>query len=106
MGSEHSLPIRPFIWYQIMPVVWIPSLMRNLTDGLEQIEVDATDIGQLVAQLDARFPGFRKRLCAENEDRIRPNIAVMIDGRSARKGMGEPVDESSEVHFLPAIGGG
>ena len=80
--------------------------MRNLTDGREQIEVDATNIGELVAQLDARFPGFRARLCADNEDRIRPNIAVMIDGRTARKSMGEQVAEASEAHFLPAISGG
>ena len=89
-----------------MPTVWIPSLMRNLTGGVEQVEIEATTIRQIVTQLDEQYPGFKKRLCDEEEDHIRPNIAVMIDGRTARMGLKEQVGEDSEVHFLPALSGG
>ena len=37
---------------------------------------------------------------------IRPNLAVAIDGEVARMGLLEEVGETSEVHFVPAIGGG
>ena len=89
-----------------MPTVWIPSLMRNLTDGVEQIKLDAVSVREIVTQLDETYPGFKKRICDESEDRIRPNIAVMVDGRTVRMGLKEKVDENSEVHFLPAIKGG
>ncbi len=80
--------------------------MRNLTDGVEQIKLDAVSVRQIVTQLDEKYPGFKKRICDEREDRIRPNIAVMVDGRTVRMGLQEKVDENSEVHFLPAIKGG
>ena len=37
---------------------------------------------------------------------IAPNIAVAIDGDVAIMGLLQRVGENSEVHFLPAIGGG
>ena len=40
------------------------------------------------------------------EGRIRPNLAVTIDGEVARMGLLETVGANSEVHFVPAIGGG
>ena len=89
-----------------MPTVWIPSLMRNLTDGVEKIKLDAVSVGQIVTQLDEKYPGFRKRICDEQEDRIRPNIAIMVDGRNVKMGLQEKVGQNSEVHFLPAIKGG
>ena len=35
-----------------------------------------------------------------------PGIAIIVDGISGGMGMLEQVMENSEVHFLPAIGGG
>ena len=45
-----------------------------------------------------------RRLAEEN--RIKGNISVAIDGEITTMGMLGKVDENSEVHFLPAIGGG
>ena len=39
------------------------------------------------------------------EDLI-PGLAVIIDGEVSLLGMLDKVQETSEVHFLPAIGGG
>ncbi len=80
--------------------------MRNLTNGLERIEIEARNVGQLVEGLESRFPGFRNRLCDEHTEKIRPSIAVMVDGRSASKGFLEPISDDSEIHLLPAFGGG
>ena len=41
-----------------------------------------------------------------DKHKIKPNISVAIDGEVTPMGMLEKVGESSEVHFLPAIGGG
>ena len=35
-----------------------------------------------------------------------PGVAVIIDGETGLMGLLERVAETSEVHFLPAIGGG
>ena len=87
-----------------MPVVWVPSLMRDLTGGEEQVSVPGSTLRQVVASLEQAYPGMRDRLM--DDDGIKPGIAVVIDGETALMGLLEPVSPDSEVHFLPAIGGG
>ena len=88
-----------------MPTVWIPSLMQKLTDGREQVEVSGTTVRQIIDELEAAYPGIRARLVNE-DDRVRPDVAVAIDGEISTEGMRKKVGESSEVHFLPAMAGG
>lgn len=87
-----------------MPVVGIPSLLRNFTDGEERLNVAGNTVAEVIEELARRFPEIRSRLCQGTE--LRPGIAVAVDGAVARLGMREPVAENSEVHFLPAVGGG
>jgi molybdopterin synthase sulfur carrier subunit len=87
-----------------MPVVWIPSLLRSLTGGQETVSVAGATVGEVIANLDRQYPGVKERLC--DGDRLRAGIAAAVDTQVARLGLDEPVSESSEVHFLPAIGGG
>ncbi len=109
-GGETS---RPFLIYRmftlsgyIMATIYIPSLMRDLTCGLEIIQVEGTTMRQIITSLEEAHPGFRKRLIDEDSNRIKPNIAVMIDGRNANRSLLDKVKEASEIHFLPAISGG
>ena len=88
-----------------MPKVWIPTLMQKLTDGQAHIEVEGTTLREVIANLEAAYPGIKARLCTE-EDRIRPNVAVAVDGLIFRQGMRTKVGAQSEVNFIPAIGGG
>ena len=89
-----------------MANVYIPSLMRDLTSGVEILQIAGTDMRQIITNLENSYPGFQKRLLEDDRQRIKPNIAVMIDGRNARRILNEKVDKNSEIHFLPAIGGG
>ena len=89
-----------------MPTVWIPSLMQKLTGGVEQVAVTGLTVRQIIDELEAAYPGFRARLVNEEEDRLRPDIAVAVDGEISNEGMRRKVGESSEVHFLPAMSGG
>jgi molybdopterin synthase sulfur carrier subunit len=87
-----------------MATVFIPAALRRLTAGREQTIASGRNVGQLIDDLDRQFPGFRKQL-VEGDD-LKPSIAVSIDGEIATGRLLEPVGESSEVHFLPALGGG
>ncbi len=87
-----------------MALVFVPSLMQPLTGGQDRIEVAGSTVRQIVDNLEAEYPGVKDRLV--DEGRIKPNIAVAVDGEISPLGMLEKVGESSEVHFLPAIGGG
>ncbi len=86
-----------------MAIVWIPALMRDLTGGQAQVRVHGRTVGQLLDALDAAYPGFKERVC--EGDRINPMLIVTVDDHVGKLGLLEPVDEESEVHFMPAMGG-
>jgi sulfur-carrier protein len=88
-----------------MATVWIPSLMRDLTERISEVEVSGETLREVIDGLEARFPGMRERLC--DGEAIRPNIAVVIDGSTrTRQGLRQRVEQTSEVHFVPAVSGG
>ena len=87
-----------------MPVVWIPSLMQSLTNGQEQVRVEGKTLREVVANLEKAYPGVKGRVC--EEDRIRPGLAVSVDGVVTNEGMRQKVDPKSEIHFVTAISGG
>ena len=87
-----------------MPVVWIPSLMRSLTGGVEQVQVEGGTLREVVKNLEAIHPGIQDRVC--EEDRIRPGLAIAVDGVVAEEGLRQQVGPDSEVHFVTAISGG
>lgn len=87
-----------------MAIVHIPTQLRTLTGGVERLEVSGTTLRQVIAALDAAHPGLGARLC-QNEG-LSPALAVSIDGSFTNRGLLAKVGPSSEIHFLPAIGGG
>jgi molybdopterin synthase sulfur carrier subunit len=84
--------------------IFIPTMLQSLTAGTKQVDMEARNIRQAIEQLDEMYPGIKDRLVEDGE--IRPNLAIAIDGDVAIMGMLEKVGENSEVHFVPAIGGG
>ena len=87
-----------------MATVFIPSLMQKLSDGNHRLEVEGSNVRRIVDNLDAQYPGFKERLV--DNGRIKGNISVAIDGDITPLGILGKVGENSEVHFLPALGGG
>ena len=87
-----------------MPKVFIPTLLRHLTGGCTELDVEGDTVRQIITNLEAQHPGVEDRLIEGG--RLRPNIAVAIDGEIAPLGLFESVPAASELHFLSAIRGG
>ncbi len=87
-----------------MATVWIPPLLRDLTAGVAQTTVTGEKVRDLIAALDARYPGLADRLIEDGE--LRRGIVVVIDGVATRQGLRARVRPDSEIHFVPAVGGG
>ena len=87
-----------------MAKIFIPTMLQSLTAGVKQVDLDARNVRQIIERLEELYPGMKDRLVEDGE--IRPNLAIAIDGDVAIMGMLEKVGENSEVHFVPAIGGG
>jgi len=69
-----------------------------------RLQLDATDLADLIGQLDGRWPGMRDRVC-EPGPQLREHINVFVDGRRQRD-LKWPLEAASEVHIIPAVAGG
>ena len=87
-----------------MATAYLPSSWRDLTDGAEYVEVGGSTLRDVIAELDQRFPGIAGRI--RTADGIIPGLAVSVDGNVTSRGLLAKVEADSEIHFLPAIGGG
>ena len=87
-----------------MATVYIPTMLQKITGGVKQVDCQGRNVRQIIDGLEELYPGIKARLVEDGD--IRANLAVAIDGDVARMGMLERVGDASEVHFVPAIGGG
>ncbi len=78
--------------------------MRDLTNGKDSIRVPGRTVGQALGNLETIHPGIWNRLC--QGDDLRSFIAVVVDGEVSEMRMHQPLQENSEVHFLPIMDGG
>jgi sulfur-carrier protein len=87
-----------------MPTLWIPTPLRDLTQGKASVTVTGSSVREAIENLEAGYPGIKERLC--EGDKVRPNISVMVDGHVSHLKMREKLKGDSEVHFVIAISGG
>ena len=87
-----------------MATIFIPTMLQKMTDGAQKVDMEVRNVRQVIERLEEIYPGIKDRLLEDGD--IAPNIAVAIDGDVAIMGLLQIVGENSEVHFVPAIGGG
>ena len=83
--------------------VHIPVTMRPLSAGEEWVEVEGNSVRQIVRNLDEIHPGFLDKLMIDG--RMAPGVAVAVDGM-VTNALLVPLQESCELFFIPALGGG
>jgi len=87
-----------------MATVYIPEPLQVLSGGEKQVSIEATTVQQIIARLETLYPGMEDALVEDGD--LKPHIAVAVDGEVSILGIVEPVHAESEVHFIPALGGG
>ena len=87
-----------------MAAVILPRSLAALVPGVERhTTVTAVTVRELIAELDARWPGLADRLCDAGPS-IREHINVFVDGD--RVDIAAPIGPSAVVHIIPAVAGG
>ena len=88
-----------------MPVLHVPAPLRSLSGGRERIEVEAATLREVFRAVAVEYPELTARIV--NEDGLRPDIAVAIDGSILDEGgLTESVRPDTEIYLVPPIGGG
>ena len=91
-----------------MPIkVRIPTPLRSLTNGSEEVSVEGKSIKEVIDNLEANHNGIKERLCDEN-GQIRRFINFYLNDEDIRfkDNQETPVNDGDQISILPAISGG
>lgn len=87
--------------------VRLPGSLRDAVGGTTRLAADGSTLGDVIADIDRRHPGFRS-LIVDDAGRLKTYVNVYIGDQDARSngGLGAPVRDGSEVMLIPAMAGG
>ena len=90
-----------------MATVRIPTPLRKLTDGKEEVAATGSTVGELLVNLDKAYPGIRARIC-DDSGAVRKFVNIFANDEDIRflKNLETPVKDSDEISIVPAIAGG
>jgi len=87
--------------------VRIPTPLRKLTAGADEVSVEGATIGALIDNLEAAHAGLKARLCDESGE-VRRFVNIYLNDEDVRflKGRDTELKDGDEVSIVPAIAGG
>lgn len=87
--------------------VRIPTPLRGLTNGQGEVEAAGKTIGEMLGDLENRYPGIKERLCDEAGNLRRfVNIYVNEEDIRFKQGSETYLSDGDDVSIVPAIAGG
>jgi molybdopterin converting factor small subunit len=89
-----------------MITVRIPTPLRALTGGNEQVEVSGATLREAIEALEKQAPGIKDRLLDEKGVRRFVNIYVGDEDSRFLDGLDTKLASGTEISIVPAIAGG
>lgn len=83
--------------------VRIPTPLRSYTSATV-VDADGATVGELLDDLDRRYPGLRFRVVDE-QHRLRPHMKVFV-GPDLTRDLDTTIPEGTEVTLMQALSGG
>jgi molybdopterin converting factor small subunit len=84
----------------------IPTPLRSLTGGEEQVSADGATVKEVIENLEARHPGMKERLLDDKGVRRFVNIYVGDEDIRFLDGLETALKGTEEISIVPAIAGG
>ena len=87
--------------------VRIPTPLRPMTGGKNEVEVSGNSVAEIIENLASAHPGIKERICDEQGE-IRRFINIYVNEEDIRfmTGKDTPLKEGDEMSIIPAIAGG
>ena len=86
--------------------VRIPTPLRTLTGGHDEVRAAGGTVGEIIEDLERRYPGIRDRLLDEKGVRRFVNIYVGDEDIRFLDGLETKLKSGDEISIVPAIAGG
>ena len=90
-----------------MATIRIPTPLRKLTEGKEEVTASGATIGEIIAALEQSYPGIKARIC-DDSGKVRRFVNIFANDEDIRflENLDTPVAEGDEISIVPAIAGG
>ena len=87
-------------------IVRIPTPLRTLTQGKDEVEVAAGTVRAIIDALEAAHPGLKDRLCDEKGVRRFVNLYANDEDIRFLDNLDTILKDSESLSIVPAIAGG
>ncbi len=102
-----EIPTTSVVFRSMAVTVRIPTTMRPLAGGSTSVQIEGATLAEVLANLDAAFPGFNDRLFDETGAlRKFVNVFVADDDVRYLDGLNTAVPNGETVSIIPAVAGG
>jgi molybdopterin synthase sulfur carrier subunit len=87
--------------------VYIPTPFRRATANQDRVELDASDVKELLDTLERRFEGLRG-MVRNDAGEVHHHVNVYVNGEeiSRLQGQATALGTGDEVSIIPALAGG
>ena len=89
-----------------MPRIAVPTLLRELCNGTREITTPPGSLEQVLRAANEQCPGFYERVVDTEQNRVRLELAIALDGDVVTLYLHEYVGEDAHMAIIPAIAGG
>jgi molybdopterin synthase sulfur carrier subunit len=86
--------------------VRIPTPLRTLTAGADEVNAEGATVGAVIDALEARYPGMKDRLLDEKGVRRFINVYVGEEDIRFLDGLKTELKGGEQIAIVPAIAGG
>ena len=88
-------------------LVRIPTPLRRMTNGQDKVEMEESNLSDMIDKLEVTYPGFKERLIDENGE-LRYFVNIYLNGEDVRflEGLATAAKAGDEISIVPAVAGG
>jgi molybdopterin converting factor small subunit len=86
--------------------VSIPTILRTFTDNARSVQSDGSTLAEVIADLEAQFPGIGGRLIEDGKLRRFVNIYINDEDVRFLGSLDAPIADGDNITVLPAVAGG
>jgi molybdopterin synthase sulfur carrier subunit len=87
--------------------VHVTSVIQKVVDGQREFDGDGATVGELISNIDRRYPGFAHQLL-DDDGALRRFVNIYLNDEDVRylQGQDTPLSDGDSVSILPALAGG
>ncbi len=87
--------------------VHVTSVIQKAVDGQRQVAADGNTVGEVIANIESRYPGFRATVM-DDSGQLHRFVNIYLNDEDIRylQGSDTALSDGDQVSILPALAGG